>query len=87
MPYMVTTFYNYLVISPFQGPFVISIPYRTGKQHTHGHSSREPVIKYEQNGQWQCLETREETLDKYKVYAVGSVSLMLLLFTFFQVFR
>ena len=47
---------------------VICIPYKTTKQQAHGHSAREPVIKMERDGQWHCLETREETLENYKVY-------------------
>ena len=31
------------------------------------HSSREPVIKLEQNDRWACLDTREENIDNYKV--------------------
>lgn len=49
---------------------IISIPYRAGKQQVHGHTSREPVIKVENNGQWKCLETRDETIDTHKVTPV-----------------
>jgi len=45
----------------------VCIPFTAGKQ-THGHSSsREPVVKMETTEQWQYLETREETLDRFKV--------------------
>ncbi|XP_053387400.1 death domain-containing protein 1-like isoform X2 [Mercenaria mercenaria] len=44
---------------------VVCIPFSAPKQ-SHGHNSREAVVKVEKDNQWICLETREEVLDAYK---------------------
>lgn len=56
-------FYN------FQAPIVVCIPYKAPKQ-VPGHTSKEAVVKIEKEGQWACLETREETFDNYKVHKI-----------------
>ncbi|WAR28950.1 DTHD1-like protein [Mya arenaria] len=54
---------------------IVCVPYHAGKQTPHGHSSREPVVKVENDGHWVCLETREETFENHKdqKFAVAEV--------------
>ncbi|XP_060552931.1 death domain-containing protein 1-like isoform X2 [Ruditapes philippinarum] len=44
---------------------IVCVPYSSSKQ-SHGHNSKEAVVKIEKDGHWVCLETKEEVLDGYK---------------------
>lgn len=54
-----------------QEPIAVCIPFIAPRTSAHVHSSREPVIKIEQNGKWNCLDTREENMETNKDYKLA----------------